>query len=383
MRRFLLSIAVALPFIAAAQDANVFNNIEELMKNTQAATTNIPGAEFPRIDNHNRVYFRYKSPNTSALTVDICSKKFEMKKDADGNFCVVTDSLPVGFHYYFLIADGISVIDPLTTAYFGCSRAAGGIEIPEGKEGDYYRPAQVPHGQVRSVQYYSNTQNKFRRAMVYTPAEYETSGEKRYPVLYLQHGMGEDETGWSSPQGFMQNIMDNHIADGTVVPMIVVMDNGDVAAGFNPGKGSMNEFGASFYDVIIKDLIPIIDSTFRTKTDRDNRAMAGLSWGGFQTFNTVFNNMDLFSYAGAFSGAIFGLDVKTAYNGAFTDKDFNNKIHYLFLGCGSEENFGTENLVKSLRECGADAHFYVSEGTAHEWLTWRRCFNQFIPHLFK
>ena len=186
--------------------------------------------------------------------------------------------------------------------------------------------------------------------MVYTPAEYETSGDKRYPVLYLQHGMGEDETGWST-QGFMQNIMDNQIAAGNVVPMIVVMDNGDVAEGFNPAKGGMNEFGASFYDVIIKDLIPMIDKTFRTKTDRDNRAMAGLSWGGFQTFNTVFNNPEVFSYAGAFSGAIFGLN--------------------------------TKNLVKQLRECGADAQFYLSEGTAHEWLTWRRCFNQFIPHLFK
>lgn len=382
MKRIFLAIAAILPFMAMAQNADPFSNIDELMKNTQAATTNIPGAEFPRVDSHNRVYFRYKSPNTQALTVDICSKKFEMKKDAEGNFCVVTDSLPVGFHYYFLIADGISVIDPLTTTYFGCSRVAGGIEIPEGKEGDYYRPAKVPHGQVRSVQYFSETQQKFRRAMVYTPAEYETSGDKRYPVLYLQHGMGEDETGWST-QGFMQNIMDNQIAAGNVTPMIVVMDNGDVAEGFNPAKGGMNEFGASFYDVIIKDLIPMIDSTFRTKTDRDNRAMAGLSWGGFQTFNTVFNNPDVFSYAGAFSGAIFGLNTKTAYNGIFNDKDFNKKFHYFFLGCGSEENFGTENLVKQLRECGADAQFYLSEGTAHEWLTWRRCFNQFIPHLFK
>ena len=174
MKRILLAIAAILPFMAMAQNADPFSNIDELMKNTQAATTNIPGAEFPRVDSHNRVYFRYKSPNTQALTVDICSKKFEMKKDAEGNFCVVTDSLPVGFHYYFLIADGISVIDPLTTTYFGCSRVAGGIEIPEGKEGDYYRPAKVPHGQVRSVQYFSETQQKFRRAMVYTPAEYET-----------------------------------------------------------------------------------------------------------------------------------------------------------------------------------------------------------------
>ena len=136
--------------------------------------------------------------------------------------------------------------------------------------------------------------------------------------------------------------------------------------------------------MLVNDLIPYIDSQFRTLSDRDHRAMAGLSWGGHQTFDVVLNNLDKFSYMGAFSGAIFGLDVKTAYDGVFAKSDeFNKKIHYLFLSCGSEENFGTEALVNSLRDLGVKADYYVSPGTAHEWLTWRRCFNQFIPHLFK
>lgn len=358
-----------------------------ILETTTAATTNIPGYEYPRIDKQNRVYFKFHAPNTKELTVDICGKKYPMTKDEQGFWSATTDSLAVGFHYYFLIADGIAVVDPSTYTFFGCNRMAGGIEIPEGTEGDYYRPAQVPHGQVRSVTYYAQSQKKFRRAMVYTPAEYETSTKKRYPVLYLQHGMGEDETGWST-QGFMQNIMDNQIAAGKVEPMIVVMESGDVQAPFAPKPGedfrkAQAQYGSSFYEVIINDLIPMIDATFRTKTDRDNRAMAGLSWGGFQTFNTVFNNIDKFSYVGAFSGAIFGLDTKTAYNGIFTQPDFNKKIHYFFLGCGDQENFGTENLVKSLRDQNVKVDFYVSKGTAHEWLTWRRCFNEFIPHLFK
>jgi enterochelin esterase-like enzyme len=217
--------------------------------------------------------------------------------------------------------------------------------------------------------------------MVYTPAEYE-KGKKRYPVLYLQHGMGEDETGWSK-QGHMQHIMDNAIASGKAVPMIVVMESGDIKAPFGRGQ-SFESYGASFYPVLLNDLIPYIDSNFRTKSDREHRAMAGLSWGGHQTFDVVLNNIDKFAYMGTFSGAIFGLDVKTAYNGIFSRADeFNKNIHYLFMSCGSEENFGTEAMVKNLKELGINAHFYESKGTAHEWLTWRRGLNEFIPHLFK
>jgi len=177
--------------------------------------------------------------------------------------------------------------------------------------------------------------------------------------------------------------MDNLIHSGEVVPMIVVMESGDIKASFRRDQ-SFADYGSSFYKVLINDLIPYIDQNFRTKTDRDHRAMAGLSWGGHQTFDVVLTHMDLFSYMGAFSGAIFGLDVNTAYDGVFTRPDeFNKKMHYLYLSCGSEENFGTEALVNSLRQAGIKADYYVSPGTHHEWLTWRRCFRNFIPHLFK
>ena len=349
------------------------------------AETTIPGNEFPKIDKEHRAYFRLNAPLASSVIVDICGKKYDMRRDEKGIWCAVTDPLVVGFHYYFINIGGVNVIDPATETFFGCNREAGGIEIPEGAEGDYYRPQQgIEHGQVRSVYYYANATQEWRHAMVYTPAEYE-KGKKRYPVLYLQHGMGEDETGWSK-QGHMQHIMDNLIAGKEVVPMIVVMESGDVKAPFRGGdnRQGFSEYGASFYQVMIQDLIPTIDSKFRTLTDRDHRAMAGLSWGGHPTFDLVLNNMDKFSYMGAFSGAIFGLDVKTAYNGVFSKpEEFNKKIHYLYLSCGSEENFGTEALVKSLQEAGIKTDFYVSPGTHHEWLTWRRCFRQFIPHLFK
>ena len=220
--------------------------------------------------------------------------------------------------------------------------------------------------------------------MVYTPAEYE-KGKKKYPVLYLQHGMGEDETGWNH-QGHMQHIMDNLIARGEAVPMIVVMESGDIKAPFRGGdnRQGRSEYGSSFYKVMINDLIPYIDSHFRTMSDREHRAMAGLSWGGHQTFDLVMNNMDKFAWMGGFSGAIFGFDINKTYDGAFSRSDeFNRRIHYLFLSCGSEENFGTAKLVNDLRDAGIKVDYYVSPGTHHEWLTWRRSLKEFVPKLFK
>ena len=352
------------------------------------AETTVPGNEFPKIDKEGRAYFRISAPEARKVIVDICDKKYDMQPDGKGNFMAVTDPLVPGFHYYFMNIGGVNFIDPATETFFGCNRESGGIEIPEGSEGDYYRPQQgVPAGQVRSIYYYTNEQKTWRHAMVYTPAEYDLKAniKKRYPVLYLQHGMGEDETGWSK-QGHMQHIMDNAIAAGRAVPMIVVMESGDIKAPFGPGQ-SRDQYGNSFYPVLLNDLIPYIDANFRTKTDRENRAMAGLSWGGHQTFDIVLTNLDKFSYMGTFSGAIFGLDLKTAYNGVFTNPEaFNKQIHYFLMCSGTEgmdKMFGTKKMVEDLNAMGINAHYSESTGTAHEWLTWRRGLNEFIPHLFK
>lgn len=347
--------------------------------------TTVPGNDFPKVDKQRRAYFRINAPEANKVVVDICGKKYDMQKGEDGRWYAVTDPLAVGFHYYFMNIGGVNFIDPATETFFGCNREAGGIEIPEGPEGDYYRPQQgIAHGQVRSIYYYANSTNEWRHAMVYTPAEYE-NGKKSYPVLYLQHGMGEDETGWSK-QGHMQHIMDNLIASKQAVPMIVVMESGDIKAPFRGGdnRQGKSQYGASFYKVMINDLIPSIDNKFRTLTDRDNRAMAGLSWGGHQTFDLVLSNMDKFAWIGTFSGAIFGIDLKTAYNGVFTNADeFNKKIHYMYMNWGSDDFIKSGDIVKGLQEMGIKVEGKQSEGTAHEWLTWRRGLHDFVPHLFK
>ncbi len=350
----------------------------------------IPGNAFPKIDSQRRAYFRIQAPQAKKVVVDICGKKYNMTSDGKGGFMAVTDPLPVGFHYYFMNIDGVNFIDPASETYFGCNREAGGLEVPEGPEGDYYRPQLgIAHGQVRSI-YYHSPHSKFgewRHALVYTPAEYELpkNAKKRYPVLYLQHGMGEGETSWMI-QGKMQHIMDNAIGRGEAVPMIVVMESGDIKQPFGGGnnQAGRSEYGASFYPVLLNDLIPYIDQTFRTKNDRENRAMAGLSWGGHQTFDVVLQNLDKFAWLGTFSGAIFGLDVKTAYNGVFADAEkFNKQIHYMYMNWGSNDFIKSQPIVDGLRELGIKVDASVSEGTGHEFLTWRRGLHEFIPHLFK
>jgi len=371
------------------------------------AETTIPGNDFPKVDKEGRAYFRIQAPQARKVIVDICSKKYDMQPDGKGGFMAVTDPLPVGFHYYFMNIDGVNFVDPASETFFGCNRESGGIEISEGPEGDYYRPQQgIAHGQVRSIYYPSyndasvndgaaqivnsksvNREFTWRHALVYTPAEYELAknAKKRYPVLYLQHGMGEGETSWAI-QGKMQHIMDNAITKGEAVPMLVVMESGDIKGPFRGGnnQAGRSEYGASFYPVLLNDLIPYIDANFRTKSDRENRAMAGLSWGGHQTFDVVLQNLDKFAWMGTFSGAIFGLDVKTAYNGVFANADeFNKKIHYMYMNWGSEDFIKSGPIVEQLRELGIKVDSSESKGTGHEFLTWRRGLHEFIPHLFK
>lgn len=353
------------------------------------AQTNIRGNETPSVDAEGRAYFSIKAPEAQDVKVDICSKKYDMTKGPDGVWIAVTDPLVVGFHYYFIDVDGVAIADPASDHFYGCGVMAGGIEIPESPEvAAYYTfDKNIAHGQVRECQYWSEIEGAQRRCFVYTPAEYELKPKEKYPVLYLQHGMGEDERGWHQ-QGRMANILDNAIASGRAVPMIVVMDYGNCGYIFGARKGeSQGEFGASFTPVFLQEIIPYIEKTFRVKSDSAHRAMAGLSWGGKETFDIALTNLDKFSYIGAFSGAIFlppQSDFNKLYDGAFADpKAFKQKVKYLFMGMGSVENFGADRMCKILNEKGIPAVYYESPPTAHEWLTWRRCLNEFIPHLFR
>jgi len=372
----------------------------------QPASTNVWGAEYPRVDSTGRVQIRVKAPDATKVRLNFWSgPKLDMEKQQDGYWTVTTPPLVPGFHYYTLIIDGMEVSNLNTHAFFGGTKEASGVEVSE-PGSTYYSIQDVPHGQVREVWYNSKVTGSWRHALVYLPPNYDTQTKERYPVLYLQHGAGEDETGWIR-QGKANFILDNLMAAKSCKPMIVVMAYGYAKrTGQNlsdlTGKpfGSpemlkaMQEMAAAFEDDVTQALIPYIDSTFRTLSDRDHRAMAGLSMGGMQTFQITLNHLDLFSYIGGFSGAggmlALGdrkLDPKTDYNGLFADPAvFAKKVHLLWLGVGTNEpermRARLQRLHTSLLEANIQHVFYESPGTDHEWQTWRRDLKDFAPRLF-
>lgn len=377
--KYCLAYVLFMPSLVLAQQSG-------LPAGTVANEHNINGAEYPRIGDDGRVHFRVYAPDAKKVEI---SFRGEMTKEEDGYWSLVSkEPEVVGFHYYQVIVDGVSHADPNGKPFFGMGRWVSGVEIPE-KNVDYYAIKNVPHGLVNQSWYFSKIRNEWRRCLVYTPAEYYENPGKRYPVLYLQHGMGENETSWAN-QGKMNFIMDNLIADGSAAPMIVVMDNGNIES-FDVKEGesrmdAMKRFGAEFPSILVNEIIPHIDANFHTISDREHRAMAGLSWGGLLTFNTTLSNIDKFAYIGAFSGAgnIDLNNLDTVYDGVFRDRNaFNDKVHVFFLGIGSEEHpERTKSLSDGLNAAGINTIYYESPGTAHEFLTWRRCLKEFVPRLF-
>jgi enterochelin esterase-like enzyme len=362
--------------------------VEPLPEGFKPASTNTFISQYPAVNAQaHQAIFRVVAPDAQSVQLQL-GGNHDMKKDEKGVWWITTDPLVVGFHYYAITIDGVPVMDRGSKAYFGSNWESSGIEIPEGPEGDYYRfMKNIPHGQIRSIQYWSDINGLERHINVYVPAEYEKNPDKKYPVLYLVHGWGENENGWSL-QGHMANIMDGLIESGKAVAMIVVMPSGDIQT-----NSDVRQASGDITDIFVKDLIPFIDKTFRTYTDREHRAMAGLSRGGMQTTTTVFNNMGKFAWMGTFSGFFMGgfgprggetPSVETAFNGVFKDAAaFDKQMNLLFISTGTEERNPKEQ-VEALKAHGIkNIVFHESQGTAHEWLTWRRALNDFAPRLFK
>lgn len=356
------------------------------------APTNIGGAEYPRITSDLRVIFRIKAPDAQKVEFAFYTpKRFPATRDEAGFWTATSDPVVPGFHYYRVFIDGAELNDPASHTFYGTGKDASGIEVPE-KDVDYYLPRDVPHGEVRERWYYSGTTGAWRRVYIYTPPGYDTERDARYPVLYLQHGSGEDERGWSN-QGRMAFIMDNLLAERKAVPMLVVMEKGYATrAGEPPAPTPGRGFGA-FEDVLTRDLIPYIDGAYRTMPDREHRALAGLSMGGFQAYSIGLNHLDLFASLGGFSGAGGGFggggfDTKTAFHGAMADPEaFNRRMRVLFLSIGTAEGQRLQDAVRgfhdALDKAGIKTVFYESPGTDHEWLTWRRSLHEFAPLLFR
>ena len=337
----------------------------------------VRGAQVPRITPAHRAQFKVVAPEAKLVQIDL-GKKYDLVRNEKGEWLGTTEPLGPGFHYYFLIVDGVRVADPSSESFYGCSMHTSGIEIPYAKDVLQYELADVPHGEVRMKRYFSKTANAWRCMFVYTPHCYEKS-EKEYPVLYLQHGGGEDERGWVL-QGRTDIILDNLIAQQKAVPMVIVMCD-----------GNSQDFTAE----LLNDCIPFVEENYRVKKDRSHRALAGLSMGGIHTLNTVIPHPELFAYVGVFSSGwwakapmpgLMKMDTETYYSLLQEKKDeYNVSFKEFWISMGGKEDIAYENcriMRERFDKIGIKYTYYETNG-GHTWPVWRESLYQFAPLLFK
>ncbi|MBV5283692.1 MAG: esterase [Paludibacter sp.] len=364
----------------------------QVSEDFKVTPTTQQGKQYPQVNSERKVRVSIPAREAQRVQLDIGGVKYDLKKDTSGVWTGESAPQDEGFHYYQLNIDGASVPDPGSLYFFGASRWGSGIEVPS-KDQDFFAMKNVPHGQLRENQYFSKTSNSVRRVYIYTPPGYDNNS-KKYPVLYLQHGMGENETGWGN-QGHANLIMDNLIAEGKATPFIIVMENSAVdlsgmprrpRPGSTPGQGapgpSMNSFNfaGQFERILIDDLIPYVESNFRVVANQKQRAMAGLSMGGMQTRSIVKTNPEKFSYVGLFSSGTFSpSEIKDI-------ELFKKAGKLVFMSFGSREAAGAAQIGAVAEEwnaIGIKGVSYVSPETAHEWHSWRRSLYEFAPLLFK
>ncbi len=394
MKRIAFFVLMLAAFSAAAQQRNnVVPSFEGAVEDFKPNITNQRGRQYPMVNSQGAVRAQLRAPQASSVQLDIGGRRYEMVKDENGVWTGTSAPQDVGFHYYQLNVDGASVPDPGTIYFYGAGRWGSGIEIPSA-DMDFWQVKNVPQGAVEEKYYWSKATESMRHCFVYLPAEYQKNPNKKYPVLYLQHGNAEDENGWSA-QGHTGQILDNLIAAGKAVPFIVVMDYGQsqnihLVGQYAPqqpaqpapqpqqGRGGARATGPDAFQVVLMtDIIPMVEKEYRVIADAQHRALAGLSMGGMQTRRITVANPTTFAYVGLFSGGTVSVE---DVQGAVGYKQTNKLV---FMSCGSKENPRVMEAAESLKGIGVNAVGYVSEGTAHEWHTWRRSLYQFAQLLFK
>lgn len=346
------------------------NTSAQVVEDFQPSPVNQPGSAYPQVNSEGRVRTQIMAPDAKYVQLDIGGVKYDMVKDEDGLWTGESAPQDVGFHYYQLNIDGASVPDPGSLFFYGACRYGSGIEVPSDDQ-DIFAKKDVPHGHVHEIYFPSESTQTDRRAYVYTPPGYDRESSEQYPVLYLQHGYCENETSWPI-QGRANFIMDNLIAEGKATPFIIVMTYGMTN---EISFGGLRNFDIKpFQTVLVDELIPYVDATFRTLADQEHRAMAGLSMGGFETRLITLNRPDVFSHYGLFSGGVYKSEELA---------DHKN-LKLVFMSCGSKERpDGVKSAATELKTAGFNAVSYISEGTAHEFHTWRRSLHQMAQLLFK
>ena len=380
MKRIILSFMLFAAVTVSAQQRNnaPVPSFADAIEDFKPNATNQPGKQYPMVNSQGAVRVQLRAPGATSVQIDL-GRRYEMTKDENGVWTGTTAPQDVGYHYYQIIVDGTAMPDPGTVSFFGAGRWGSGIEIPSA-DMDFWQVKNVPQGAVEEKYYWSEATQSMRHCYVYLPNEYAKNPDKKYPVLYLQHGNAENEYGWSV-QGHAGQIMDNLLAEKKAVPFIIVMDYGQgqnihLVGKFAP-KEQDNRNNDAFAVVLLNDIIPFIEKEYRVYTDAQHRAMAGLSMGGGQTRRITLANPTKFGYIGMFSGGtISPEDVQAA-------KGFQDTAKLVFMSCGSKENPRVMEAAEALNKMGVKAAGYVSEGTAHEWHTWRRSLYQFAQQIFK
>jgi enterochelin esterase-like enzyme len=378
---FIFLVIFSLPYsLCIAQ-----NKSTEIKEDFKPSVLNQPGKEYPMVNSQGYARFQIEAPDAKSIIVSLGlggRGGTKLTKVNDSIWMGTTEGpMDEGFHYYHLTIDGGIFNDPGALNFYGSVRWESGIEIPA-HDKDFYELKNVPHGNVQQILFPSKSTNTSRRAFVYTPPGYGKDKTIRYPVLYLQHGWGEDETAWSN-QGHANLIMDNLIAEGKIKPFIIVMTYGMT----NEIKfGGLRSFDIKpFQTVLVDELIPYVDANFQTLSDQKHRAMAGLSMGGMETKTITMANLDKFAYIGLFSGGMFSMDDVNK------TKRFKEKVKLAFVSFGSRElrngksfwGGNPKDNADALKKAGINSVFYVSPKTAHEFLSWRRSLREFAPLLFK
>jgi len=369
--------SIILAFFLALSGSFCFAQTSQptITEDFKPSTVNQPGKEFPQVNSQGYVRFRIEAPQAQSIVVSLglggAKGGTPLTKAEDGSWKGTTAGpMEEGFHYYHLTIDGGVFNDPGALNFYGSTRWESGVEIPAHDQ-DLYALKDVAHGNVQQILFPSKSTATSRRAFVYTPPTYGKDKSKRYPVLYLQHGWGEDETAWSN-QGHANLIMDNMIAEGKIQPFIIVMTYGmtnDVKIG-----GMKNFDFTLFQTVLVDELIPYVDANFNTKADQQHRAMAGLSMGGMETHTITLNKPEVFAYYALLSGGVYKPE-------EIKDK---SKVKLIFMSCGSFENPDVvKNSAIALKGAGINAVSFVSENTRHEFQTWRRSLHELAPLLFK
>lgn len=354
------------------------------------ASSNIQNNRCPCITEDLRVIFSVVAPEADRVQIDL-GKVYDMQKDEKGIWTVTTEPQDPGFHYYSLVINGVRVADPASESFYGTGRMSSAVEVPE-KDVDFYLTKDVPHGEIRSREFYSKTTGAWRSINIYTPPGYDQTKDL-YPVLYIQHGGGEDERGWAV-QGRTGNILDNLIAEGKAVPMIVVIPDGNVSRPGMTQGGYNDEAMTIFKEELFENVIPFIEKNYRVRPGAENRALAGLSMGGGQAFYTGLRNTDMFSNVGVFSTGLFGgigqntgstFNPESVIPGILTDtQSFNKKLNVFYISVGEQDPRieATKKLIQLFNEKGLNVQFASFPG-AHEWQVWRKSLHDFSQKLFK